>query len=129
MTDIWDEIPNGLDTMVLRTLAGDTNLTILGELLASFLTEMSQQVEAIGLASKDGDLDTLSSVCHTMKGLSATFGARTLSEMMLQIELAIHQGHGDKIPEIVAGVGRESEDTKERIFQVVDLIKEHNEQQ
>ncbi len=128
MSDIWGKIPNGLDTSVLKTLAGDTNLSILGELLASFLTEMSQQVEALGIASKGGDLDTLSGICHSMKGLSATFGAKNLGEMMLQIELAIHQGQGDKIPEIVVDVERESKDTRERILQVVSLIKEHNEQ-
>ena len=128
MSDIWGKIPNGLDASTLKTLARDTNLSILGELLASFVTEMSQQVEAIAIASRDGDLDTLSGICHTMKGLSATFGAKTLGEMMLQIELAIHQDQSDKIPEIVADVERESQNTRERIFQVVALIKEPNEQ-
>lgn len=128
MSDIWGEIPNGLDASTLRTLARDTNLSILGELLASFVTEMSQQVEAIAMASKGGDLDTLSGICHTMKGLSATFGATTLAEMMQQIEMALHQGQSDKITEIVADVERESKDTKECILQVVALIKEPNEQ-
>jgi len=126
MFDIWDEIPDGLDASVLRTLASDTSFHVVGELLASFLSEMTQQVEAIQAACASEDVDTLSSICHTMKGLCATFGATRLGNLMQSVEMALRADEGDKVPAIVADMVTETADTKESILQVVSLIKEQD---
>jgi HPt (histidine-containing phosphotransfer) domain-containing protein len=127
MPEIWDQIPPHLDATVLKTLASDTDLTILRDLLGSFVTEMAEQIQAINKALEDGDYETIAGIAHTMKGLGATFGANAMQDLMQRLETAASAQDASTVKELLSDIGSAMVETRESILKVVALIKEQNE--
>lgn len=83
-----------LDAGVLSELngsvGGDREFVV--ELIRTFLSDGTEQVEAIATAVSAGDDQALVRPAHTLKSSAATLGARRLSAMARSLEMAGRSG-------------------------------------
>ena len=77
---------------LLEQLARDTDVSMIPELLAMFLSDGRIQLEKIESALATGDDDGLAAAAHALGGSMATFGLTEVSRIVQQCESAIRGG-------------------------------------
>lgn len=104
-----DAIPPlpGINTVAgLRGLGGDARLY--KDILARFVREHAQDCHAMTDVIKSGDFQRMERCAHTLKGLSASIGAESLTDAARKLETAIKlQGTADEIYAMLALAARE----------------------
>ena len=76
------------------------------DILSRFVTSQRGQADAIAQAIAAGQRDEAQRLAHTLKGLAAQIGARTLNEQAARLEEALRQGLPDLAP-LLAAIGHE----------------------
>jgi PAS domain S-box-containing protein len=77
-----------LDAPLLEALAARLPADKLGQLIGAFLDQIDGQIAAIEALAAGGDLAALGREAHSLAGCSGNFGARELSRLAREIELA-----------------------------------------
>jgi len=77
-----------LDTAALVQLAEDTDISLLPQLIDTFINTAEQQIESIAAATFEVDFQKVAASAHSLKSSSATFGAFYLNELVKSIETA-----------------------------------------
>ncbi|UCH75480.1 MAG: response regulator [Rhodospirillales bacterium] len=97
------------DRDTLEQLRNDAGPELLGELIASFMTETDERLKRMQTATEAGDLDSVSAEAHALKSSSGTFGALRLQRLVERLEAAAAQSDAGlttalmtELPELVA---------------------------
>ncbi len=98
------ELPVDL-AVAMRWLGGDRRL--LAELVAIFVDDGPQRLQAIRAALSASDVRQVEHVAHSLKGSAAILGATRLQTAALALEDAAHDGHTENSPDLVAEIARE----------------------
>jgi PAS domain S-box-containing protein len=77
-----------LETAVLVQLAEDTDVSLLPQLIDTFINTSKQQIASITLATSKAEFQKIAASAHSLKSSSATFGAFYLNELVTSIETA-----------------------------------------
>ena len=88
---------NLIDETVLDELQNDTGAEFLEELVTTFLEEAPGMIAELKSAKETSDADTFRRAAHSIKSNANVFGATSLSELAMKMEL-----EGDKAVEISA---------------------------
>jgi HPt (histidine-containing phosphotransfer) domain-containing protein len=91
----------------LREDMGDE--ATVAELVRSFLAEAPALLARMRRAARDGDAPSLRLAAHTLKSMSATFGAMALSEACKELEASARAGQVAGDPASVAAAEQEFE--------------------
>lgn len=89
---VWDK------ASVLKRLGG--NQKRLDKLVSLFLTSIPSIAEALAQAITDGEHEKSMEHVHAIKGVAANLGALQLQQVSSCLELAVKEGHADKLHEI-----------------------------
>lgn len=84
------EVPVIDETRLMEEFGADPE--ILNELKALFLEHVPPLNTAILAAARSGDLETLATSAHSLKGACATFGAPRLAQVCKDLELLARAG-------------------------------------
>jgi CheY-like chemotaxis protein len=99
---------SSLDLAVLAELRADLeDDDFVQEIIDRFVATTAGQVEAMQVAHRTGDHETLRTTAHTMKGTSATFGALRLAQLSTELQDAAANGATDRVHELLAAVATE----------------------
>lgn len=82
---------------IRSTLASDPEMA---ELVAMFVSELSQRREAIRSALESQRVDDLRRLAHQLRGASASYGLAPVGEAAAKVEDAIHAFTGDARAEL-----------------------------
>jgi len=86
-----------LDEAVISVLANDLSEELMPAVVATFVEETEQRLDAIERAVEAGDAQQAGGEAHALKGSAATFGARALRDSAFAVEQAGRAGDGDAI--------------------------------
>ncbi len=81
---------------LLERIGGDADLA--DELVAVFLEDVPNQIQALAEALERGDRDVTERTAHTIKGAAANLSAVPLSRAAAVLEAAAREGRGDLMP-------------------------------
>ena len=95
MSEILDQ--GALDSLL--TMVGD-DPDFVDELVDAYLDDAPQQIAAIGAATNSGEPGDLVRPAHTLKGSSATLGARMVEAISRSIEERARAGSIDGVTEL-----------------------------
>jgi len=70
----------------LRDMAGEDAAEVLAEVIDSYLAETPKLLQVIATAVAQGNATALHQAAHTLKSITATLGATTLSQFCKQLE-------------------------------------------
>lgn len=84
--------PDLLDDSVLAQLADDAGLFDITPLLQIFIKELSMRSASVSAAAESQNLSCLGNEVHALKSTAATFGAKPLQALAVQIDLCCKQG-------------------------------------
>lgn len=115
------EVPEGgtggaalADDGILEQLRRDAGPELVGELIASFMTETDDRLSRMRSAADSGDLGAVAIEAHAMKSSSGTFGALRLQRLGERLEAAATASDHrlasellDALPDLVAESWRE----------------------
>ncbi len=79
-----------LDADMIATLMEDGSL--LRELRDLFLTEAPSQLDKMAQARRCGDANLVAQAAHRLRGTAATFGAKDMQQLCLDIEQLVRNG-------------------------------------
>jgi NO-binding membrane sensor protein with MHYT domain/HPt (histidine-containing phosphotransfer) domain-containing protein len=82
------ELEDGLDQAVIANLRELGDSSLLSELAQMFLEEVPERLGALREAIEKGDAQAVKRITHTLKGSSATMGARRMYRLCLGLEQA-----------------------------------------
>jgi CheY-like chemotaxis protein/HPt (histidine-containing phosphotransfer) domain-containing protein len=85
---------------LIGKFAGDAK--VVGELLALYLETSAQKSGEIFTAAASGDVAKLAEECHSMAGIAASFGFKTVAEACQKTERLARAGEEAKLPETVS---------------------------
>ncbi|MDA0702858.1 MAG: Hpt domain-containing protein [Proteobacteria bacterium] len=80
-----------LDGQVIATLRADMDPEAFPDILEMFIIELSERLKGIALALDTSDHASLAREAHSLKGMSATIGARWLNDSALSLEMAARE--------------------------------------
>lgn len=87
---------------------GDDDMSAILDLLDTFLSESTKQVDDIHTSFAGGDWSKLHRMAHSLKSSSATFGANRLAQASAVLELAAKEQCIDQpCPNLIETVSRE----------------------
>ena len=69
-------------------LAEDTDISLLPQLIDTFINTAEQQIGVIIVGTAEADFQNVAAAAHSLKSSSATFGAFYLNELVKTIEAA-----------------------------------------
>jgi two-component system sensor histidine kinase/response regulator len=96
------DAPLDHDVLVgLRELQGEDDTDIVAELADMFLDDARSGIQALEEAVEEGDAPAVERVAHTLKGSSGNMGARRMSALCAQLEVAGASGDFDLSPELL----------------------------
>lgn len=111
--------PSALDQIIEDT-GGDTEFIL--EIIDEFLGNTRELIEGIESACVAGDAAAARMAAHSIKGTSASFGARALSALALDIESRCRDGDlagaAERIPQLRGAFEQADEALRERISQL-----------
>lgn len=118
LTGTPDGVGSGADTSVgpsgvldptiidgLRELTGQGDG--LAELIRTFTTQADIRIKEIRRAAAGADAETVVTLCHSLKGSSATLGAQRLARLCGELEGAASSGDLDGAPDLVTRMADE----------------------
>ena len=106
-----DSAPAVLDAQAaVQRFAGDRGHY--AELLSEFVMSLGGRLQELHAAHAAEDWETLSNRAHNLKGLSANFGAMSLSGKALALEQFVHAGDHARVKETLAEVEAGIEDVR-----------------
>ena len=118
---VGDEVPDTparetavFDPAVLLDLLGGDAAAV-AEIVGEFLDDVPRQLQALGAALDEGDLDAVRRQAHTVKGASANVGAQALRAAAYDVERAAAAGDGSAAAGLAGGVAREFERLREQL--------------
>ena len=107
-------------------MIGENDKELLAEMIDCYLEDAPKRLRAIAAAMARADAPELRLAAHTLKSSSATLGAKTLSKICQELELAAKngkiEGEADKVPQLEA----EFERVKAALHQYINTRGEGN---
>lgn len=87
----------------------DHDRELVDEVMAVFVSETPERVRRLADAAKQGDMEQLVRLAHSLKGVCGTMHAEPLRELSYQVEMAARVGEaqvaGDLVPQVLAMLG------------------------
>lgn len=84
----------------LEVLAGEDYPALIDELIELFLTDASDRIAGMAVATESGDLERVAQAAHALKSASANLGALPFAEKCKEIERSAREG--DHVDDLVA---------------------------
>ena len=106
-----------LDTGYLARLGGHVGATVLAELMADGLIELTDRLTRLGELAAAGDLDGIARLGHDLVGMAGHLGLARLSVLAAGMNRAAREGDGATTAPLVTEVrrlGAESTDAMRR---------------
>ncbi len=104
--------PSGIDPAVfagLAELGGVDSASLLRELIGLFLSDAAAYIDALRRAAGSGDRRSLETAAHTLKGSSASIGARAMAALCRALERLGDGAPPDAAPALIDRLEREFE--------------------
>src|SRR5581483_5591408 len=98
-------VDEGVLSALVEEIA-DGDVTILDDLIPSYLDEAAEQVTQLEEAAVTGDASTVSAIAHSLKSASAVLGALPLADLLRQAETTAREQAPD-LPALVEPIRRE----------------------
>jgi signal transduction histidine kinase/CheY-like chemotaxis protein/HPt (histidine-containing phosphotransfer) domain-containing protein len=117
MIDTDNEI---LKNQVIEQLIKDTSVELLPKMLNIYLDEARDRVKVIQTSLQNKNMASLENEAHSLKSSSGTFGAYSLQQLSLQIELACKDGNFDQAVELAKSVQDIFNLTETAIFKIIE---------
>jgi HPt (histidine-containing phosphotransfer) domain-containing protein len=96
-TDRWFDEQHAL------AATGDDPI-ILGEIVQLFLDDLPRRLNALHCALAEGNLESIASVAHSLRGSASIFGSDATAQAALWLEKLARRGSTDAIPSAMASV-------------------------
>ena len=109
MTNRYNDVENERSLApaeVPGTLESDVGPEVYRELLTSFLTHLSLQIDELDAAAVKGDVPAAQYVAHQIKGTAPSFGAARLDELARRV-LQMDGGPVELLRALVSEIGTE----------------------
>ena len=90
-----------LELAALRTLVADTSTETAKQAVSLFLVDLKARLTRLSAAGAQLNYELLEQEAHAIKGSSATFGARKLERMAVELEEACRNGKPAEIGSLV----------------------------
>ncbi len=106
-----------LDTGYLARLGGHLGASVLAELMADGLIELTDRLALLEELAAAGDIDAIARLGHDLVGMAGHLGLTRLSAASAEMNRAAREGAADQAVAIVAGIrdlGTESVDAMRR---------------
>ena len=114
--NIPPEIPVDLDAALVRF---DGDRAFMLEMCKDFCDHLPLRVEEIRAAFKEGDINRLHRIAHTLKGISLNFDATFLSELTAELEdLCKHENISD-VPALIDQIETEAIRVREYLISIL----------
>lgn len=124
MNSIWQKLPDGLDASQLKSLADDTSLEVLAQLLNHFQVELEDQRLLVDSAVEGNALHQLTAAFHTTKGLAATFGLKQLRKLSEELEAEVNDGTAADLPAAQVRFNETLDEANALVGQLLALLNE-----
>lgn len=111
-----------LDGQVIATLRADMDPEAFPDILEMFIIELSERLKGIALALDTSDHASLAREAHSLKGMSATIGARWLNESALSLEMAARKADDKAIAAAVPDLRPAAEETLKELTALRDSL-------
>ncbi|MEF3697350.1 Hpt domain-containing protein [Desulfolutivibrio sp.] len=82
----------------------DHDRELVGEVMDVFVAETPERVRRLADAAKQGDMEQLVRLAHSLKGVCGTMHAEPLRELSYQVEMAARAGKAQVASELVPQV-------------------------
>ena len=79
------------------------------ELVDIFLDSVPRLIQQLGAAASTGNLESIRTAAHTLKGSCSAMGARRLGTLTRSLELAAHHGELEQAVRLITDVSQEYE--------------------
>jgi HPt (histidine-containing phosphotransfer) domain-containing protein len=109
-----------LDTGYLARLAGHVGTTVLAELMADGLIELTDRLARLAELAAAGDLDGIARLGHDLVGMAGHLGLARLSAAAAEMNRAAREGIGSNTAPLVDEVGRLGVDSAEAMRRHLD---------
>jgi len=76
------------------------------QMISLFLDNAPKRIEAAQIAEKDGDLEAVQRLPHSLKSSAGNIGARSLQELAERIEQMVAEGKNDSISSLLEELER-----------------------
>ncbi len=99
-----------VDQTIIEQLASITDsqgFSVLGELLNAFLAAVPVRLETLDRAVSRGDLGAVADQAHALTGSAASFGARGMADLCLELRTAAKEGDTAVVGDLVRAVHQE----------------------
>ena len=113
---------NTLGAQVIATLRADMDPEAFPDILEMFIIELSERLKGIALALDTADHDSLAREAHSLKGMSATIGARWLNDCALALEMAARADDDKAIAAEIPGLRPAAEETLKEMTALRDSL-------
>jgi len=100
-----------LKESVLEDLANDTDISLLPDLIETYLVSLKERVESIATALNKSDTDKVELEAHSLKSSSAAFGAMQMSALAAKLESAAVTFDVAEVNKLFATAGEVSDET------------------
>lgn len=100
-----------LQETVLEDLASDTDLSLLPDLIETYLTSLNERVATLKTAVDGPDLEVIELESHSLKSSSASFGALRMRNVVAEIEKAAASGDAGLAVDLISDIGKVHEIT------------------
>ncbi len=111
-----------LDQQVIAALRADMDPEAFPDILEMFIVELSERLRGIALARDTSDHASLAREAHSLKGMSATIGARSLNDSALSLEMATREADNNAIAPAIPGLHPAAEETLKEMTALRDSL-------
>ncbi len=94
-----------LKESVLVDLANDTDISLLPDLIETYLLSLNERVASIETAKVGRDLNQIELEAHSLKSSSASFGALQMRDLVEKLEKAASNGDGEQVEGLIKKLG------------------------
>ena len=115
--DVDDEI---LQEAALVQLGEDTDVSMLPQLIDTFITSAGQQIENIVSAAASHDFGKVANEAHALKSSAATFGAQRLNRLAKTLEVAGKEADAGTVVDAVHTLSQDGDDVFKRLREFAD---------
>jgi len=113
---------NDFDPDVIEALKADTDITILPDLIQSFIDHSRVRCEAIQKAASDADLTELAKQAHALKSSAASFGAMHLHHLAEEIERHAEAGAKADAITLAGGIAASRDDAVRNLEAILESL-------
>ena len=122
-----DRVPT-FDLTVFNKLVASEDSNFIARVIEIFLGSSECLVRDASDALKAGDNERMSQAAHTLKSSSAQMGGMRLHALVVELELALHEGHENRIPRILSDIEREYAELRNALNVLLSDIRDDKEE-